>query len=317
MIEPVNPESLPPSKPAHALAGSPSRLKEEDFTVHLDRVFHGPLDLLLQLVKDREVEIHLISLAQVCDDYCRHVRALPRVDVDAAADYLVVAATLIAIKSRALVPREEVEMEEDAFDPNEELVQQLLAYKSLREAADALGELRDERESLLAAGGRWTGQCDKDEGEEEQEWDLGEVSVWDLLRVVARLEQETGFLRPHRVRRSGRPLRAYVTELWTKLQSEKSSSLRKLLQDNRGLVRGDAVYYLVALLELAKQQQVDLSQSAPFEDIEVVWQEGAGDLNLDDVDDDFHSGPESGEREVGELLGPDPGVSLAGPEEGT
>ena len=317
MIEPVNPDSLPPSRPAHAPASSPTRLKEEDFTVHLDRVFHGPLDLLLQLVKDREVEIHLISLAQVCDDYCRHVRALPRVDVDVAADYLVVAATLIAIKSRALVPREEVEMEEDAFNPNEELVQQLLAYKSLREAADALGDLRDEREALLAAGGRWTGQCDKGEDEEEQEWDLGEVSVWDLLRVVARLEQETGFLRPHRVRRSGRPLRAYVTELWTKLQSEKSSSLRKLLQDNRGLVRGDAVYYLVALLELAKQQQVDLSQSAPFGDIEVVWQEGAGDLNLDDVDDDFSSGPESGEREVDELLGPDPGVSLAGPEEGT
>ena len=116
MIEPVNPDSLPPSKLDRAPASSPARLKEEDFTVHLDRVFHGPLDLLLQLVKDREVEIHLISLAQVCDDYCRHVRALPRVDVDVAADYLVVAATLIAIKSRALVPREEVEMEEDLVD---------------------------------------------------------------------------------------------------------------------------------------------------------------------------------------------------------
>ena len=317
MIEPVNPEALPPSRPGAKAGRQVAKVAADDFTVHLDRVFHGPLDLLLQLVKEKEVEIHLVSLARVCDDYCKHVRALPKVDVDLAADYLVVAATLIAIKSRALVPREEVEMDEDPFDPNEELVQQLLAYKSLREAADALGVLRDARADHLPAGGRWMGRYEKEEGEEDQEWDLGEVSIWDLLKVVAKLEEETGFLRPHRFRPTGRPLRAYVTELWAKLQEEKSSSLHKLLQDNRGLVRRDAVYYLVALLELAKQQQVDLMQEKPFEDIEVVWREGAGDFHIEEVDEEFDSGPEGGEREVGELLNPGPGGELAGPAEGS
>ena len=125
MIEPVDPSMLPPSRlhsagdqEAVASAESPTESSEgTGFQVQLDRVFFGPLDLLLQLVRDKELEIHVVALADVCDAYCRYIRSLAKVDVDEAADYLVLAATLLAIKSRSLLPQDEVEVDEDPFDP--------------------------------------------------------------------------------------------------------------------------------------------------------------------------------------------------------
>ncbi|MBT3340689.1 MAG: segregation/condensation protein A [Planctomycetes bacterium] len=311
MIEPTEPDSLPPSRPIPGLllgdaAQSESAAAEphdsiSSFSVRLDRVFQGPLDLLLQLVRDKELEIHLVSLTQVCDAYCQHIRSLASIDVDEAADYLVVAATLLAIKSRSLLPTDELEGDEDPFDPGEELVQQLLAYKSLRQAADALAERWDERKKLLPAGGRWLGKYIQDDDEEDEEWDIGEVSIWDLLKVFSRLESETGFMRPHHVRPSGRPLRAYVEELWEQLQEQEATSLSELLSKSEAQSRGDAAYYLVALLELAKQQAVDLKQDSAFDDV-VIRRVAGRDVVLEEIDEGFDENPGDLEPEIGDLL---------------
>ncbi len=312
MIEPSDPDSLPPARlhlPAVAQSDEDEGPPTPSFTVHLDRVFHGPLDLLLQLVRDKELEIHIVSLTQVCDAFCRHVRAMEHVDVDEAADYLVIAATLLAIKSRSLLPQEELAQEEELFDPGEELVHQLLAYKELRRAAEELAARREMRARLLPAGGRWMGRAVELEPTEDapptEDFDLGDVSVWDLFRVIARLEQETGFLRPHHVRPMGRPLRAYVEELWLRLQEVSATSWNHLMRDLQAH-RGDAAYTLVALLELAKQQQVDLRQDVPFSDVEVRRVDGAGALALDALDHEFDRPELLGEVEVGELIGEEP-----------
>lgn len=275
---------------------------EDGFTVHLEWVFHGPLDLLLQLVRERELEIHLVSLAQVCDAYCQYVRSMPHVDVDEAADYLVVAATLLAIKSRALLPQEEVAVAEEALEPGAELVQQLLLYKALREAAEALGGRWEARARLLEAGGRFVGRHEPDAVEEAEEWDLGDVSLWDLLQIFRRLEDETGFARPHRVCPPGRPLRVYVEELWEQLQQVELLTLRQILA-RAGMLREDAAYYVVALLELARQHAVDLRQERPFGDIEVRRSSEGREVDLVAVERDFAppAAPEP-ELEVGELL---------------
>lgn len=305
MIEPVHPEELPAARVATgAGAGTPQaavREGEATFTVHLDRVFHGPLDLLLQLVREKELEIHVVSLAQVCDRYCHFVRSMPDIPVDEAADYLVIAATLLAIKSKSLLPSEEVDLDEDPFDPGEELVQQLLAYKELRQVADLLGERFDQRAQLLPAGGKWLGRYESEDDEEEDEWDLGDLSIWDLLKIISRLNEETGFLRPHQLRPAGRPLRAYVQEVWERLQDVDKTSLLTLLREgNHG--RSDAAYYLVALLELAKQQQVNLHQRDSFDDIHVERRESQELFNLDAIDAQFDEDPSAAEPEVDELL---------------
>ncbi len=309
MIEPSEPTSLPSSRLRMDAEQDEGPDPASAFTIHLERVFHGPLDLLLQLVRDKELEIHVISLVNVCDAFCKHVRSMEHVDVDEAADYLVIAATLLAIKSRSLLPQEEIDAEEELFDPGAELVQQLLAYKELRRVADQLAASREMRARLLPAGGRWLGRAAAPETEElereSETWDLGDVSVWDLFRVIARLEQETGFLRPHHVRPAGRPLRAYVEELWLRLQEVTATSWSSLMHELQAH-RGDAAYTLVALLELAKQQQVDVRQEHPFGEVEVRRVEGAAALALDDLDRSFDRPELSGEPEVGELVGEDP-----------
>jgi segregation and condensation protein A len=301
LIEPADPDLIPAAKrPAPAVREDASG-ESLDFTIHLDRVFQGPLDLLLQLVRDKELEIHVVSLAEVCDAYCQFVRTMERIDVDEAADFLVVAATLLAIKSRSLLPQEELAEDEDPFDPGEELVQQLLVYKELRQAADQLGGAWHQRARLLAAGGRWLGRYRLEEDEEEQEWDLGEVSVWDLLQVFRRLERETGFMRPHKVREPGKPLSWYVEEVWSRISTGSRLSLQEVFAEGE-VHRGDAAYYLVALLELAKQKAIDLHQEGTFGDILVSRSSPQAEVRLDQLDESFDHHAAEMEEEVGDLL---------------
>lgn len=301
MIQPAHPESLPPARPS-PVGGAPAKGELTDFTVHLDRVFHGPLDLLLQLVRDQELEIHVVSLADVCDGYCQYVRTMPEVDVDEAADYLVVAATLLAVKSRSLLPQEEVEDEEDLFDPGEELVQQLLLYKELRQASEELGVGYRKRGRLYAAGGRWLGRSKPEEElAEDNDWDLGDVSIWDLLKVFQRLEKETGFMRPHRVQLAGRPLSWYVEEVWSRLSEGATLELSDVFSE-KDLTRTDAAYYLVALLELAKQEAIDLRQDKPFGSVHVQRAADVEDVRTDHLDEEFDQRVDELEPELESLL---------------
>ena len=300
MIEPAKPDLIPPAKTP---AGEGAAKGTVDFTVHLDRVFHGPLDLLLQLVRDSELEIHVVSLADVCDAYCEFVRSMKEVDVDEAADYLVVAATLLAVKSRSLLPQEEISEDEDPFDPGEELVQQLLMYKELRQAAEKMGAEFRKRAQLMPAGGRWLGKWleEKDESLEDEDWDLGDVSVWDLLKVFQRLEKETGYMRPHKIRQAGKSLAWYVEEVWSRLDDGGTLDLQDIFNEGQ-LSRGDAAYYLVALLELAKQKAIDLKQDSAFGNIQVVRANNAAEVHLDDLDEQFDRHGDEMEPEVESLL---------------
>ena len=119
-----------------------------DYQVVLD-TFRGPLDLLLYLVKREEVDVRDIPIARVADQFKHYLDVLTLIDVERAGDFLVMAATLMEIKSKMLLPRAEEEAETDA-DPRRELVRQLLQYKRFKEAAVMLDEWA-ERQSLRLA----------------------------------------------------------------------------------------------------------------------------------------------------------------------
>jgi len=114
-----------------------------NYTVRLE-FFEGPLDLLLYLIRRDEIEITDIPIARVTDQYLGHLEQLPAMELDAAGEYLLMASTLLRIKSRMLLPRRE----EDREDPRGDLVAQLLEYKKFKEAARRFGDLADQRRKL-------------------------------------------------------------------------------------------------------------------------------------------------------------------------
>lgn len=111
--------------------------------------FEGPLDLLLQLIQQLEIDIYDIPMAEITDQYLEYIHLMKELELDVASEYLVMAATLLAIKSKMLLPKQELEIDlddfDDSVDPRDELVEKLMEYKRFKEAARQLKEKESER----------------------------------------------------------------------------------------------------------------------------------------------------------------------------
>jgi len=249
----------------------------DEFTVRLEQVFQGPLDLLLHLVREQEVEIHEVEISRVIEGYLTYLRQLQELDIEFAGEFLVMASTLMLIKSRSLFPREEVDIE-DELDPRDELIQQLLEYRKFKEAAGDLDELRAERQRIHGRGSH--GELDE-HGEEEVELDLGELTVWDLLSTFSRLMRETAADRPHRVQTDPRPLRFYVESLVDAIRRRPEASLREIVTGiEGGTQREGLVGSFCALLEMVRMGLVTVEQGARDDDIAIrLRPEHADDLD--------------------------------------
>jgi segregation and condensation protein A len=256
-----------------------------DYTVHLDRVFQGPLDLLLHLVREQEVEIHEIEISKVTRGYLAYLESLDELDIEIAGDFLVMAATLMAIKSRSLLPTEEVDLAAE-IDPRDELIQRLIEYRRFRATADDLGERFQERGHMTGRG--WH----EDPGPIERSFELGELTSWDLLSTYSRLMRETLADRPHHVATDPRPLRFYVDHLVEVLRQGSAFSLTNLIESLGPVPQREAVVgSFCALLELVRMQVVEVRQDEGERDIAIaVRPEHSGDLeafvrkSLDDED---------------------------------
>lgn len=222
--------------------------EEDEFTVELEQVFCGPMDLLLHLVKEQEVSIQDVELLRVVDGYFAYLTQLKELDIEVAGEFLVIAATLMAIKSRSLLPREEVELD-DELDPEDELIQRLLEYRRFKGAADDLEE-RHRRRVLEHARGVKNEAMDY---EPEKTLDLGELTAWDLLAAFSRLMRETLAGRPHMIKTDPRPLRWYVNILGHYVNRHGTVELSKLLLEiDDKPTKSGLIGLFCALLELVK-----------------------------------------------------------------
>jgi segregation and condensation protein A len=236
----------------------------EDFTVRLERVFQGPMDLLLHLVREQEVEIHEIEINRVIRGYLEYLRALRDLDIELAGDFLVMAATLMSIKSRSLLPREEVDLEEE-LDPRDELIQRLIEYRRFKEASDDLAVRYETRARRHARG-----DTDNEPTPDEPALELGELTSWDLLSAFSRLLRETLANRPHRIAPERRPLRFYVAELAQRVRTLQRGTLRELfLKLDEKPTRESLIGSFCALLELVKLGLVRVVQESKASDIEI------------------------------------------------
>jgi segregation and condensation protein A len=223
-----------------------------DYRVNLD-VFAGPLDLLLYLVRKEEVDIYDIPIAQITDQYLRYVEILKNFDMDLAGDFLVMAATLMQIKSAMLLPSIEPQpLDGDGLaDPRAELIRQLLEYKRFKDAANLLDAAADRQMERFARPGSIIERLSPDSG---PEIDLEQVSVWDLLEAFDSICKATGAGIEIRLIKDDTPIDLYQIEILQRLQTEGPMTFERIFE--AGISRVVMIGLFLALLELIREKLV-------------------------------------------------------------
>lgn len=223
--------------------------------------FEGPLDLLLYLIRRDEIDIYDIPMAHVADQYLDYIHRAQELDLDIASEYLVMAATLARMKSRALLPRHSGEGD-DEIDPGAELRRQLILYKAFREISRELQRSEDTWTDIYTSRGereRW--------GEKSHEIEPGQASLMDLLKALNSLVEEDPEPSPHMIRRTLLTISECIGNLEKRILPGASVSFRQVLGPSP--TRTDTVSYFVTILELVRRGWVILRQAYPFSDIEL------------------------------------------------
>jgi len=229
----------------------------KDYRVDLD-VYNGPLDLLLFLIRREEVDIYDIPIARITEQYVQYVQMIERLDPNIAGDFLVLAATLLEIKSRSLLPRPPVveEDEDDLTDPRLELVRQLLEYKKFKDAARGLG-LAVAVQALKHPRTPRTPDAAPDEVE------LDDLQLWDLFDAFSRLIEQTGRRqRTHEVVYDDTPLALHATDIVDSLERAGGSQAFEAVFEGRS--RSQFIGLFLALLELIRRRRVRVQQDRTF-----------------------------------------------------
>jgi len=239
----------------------PDSLSEEDppYTVRLEG-FEGPLDLLLHLIKKNKLIITDIPIALITEQYLEYLKLMKVLNLDVAGEYLLMAATLLHIKSRMLLPVSPETEGEEEVDPRAELVRRLLDYQKYKEAALEL----DKRPLLDREVFARAVPLEKEEPEEER----FEVGLFELLEAFRQVLERVKIEAVHEVVLEPITLEKKVQEILALLQREKRSMAFHTFFPEEASRRVIVVTFL-AILELVKMKAVRIFQAAPFETIRI------------------------------------------------
>jgi segregation and condensation protein A len=234
------------------------------YRVELDQ-FSGPMDLLLHLLREDEVDVERIPVARVCDRFLTYLDDLDRIDIDVAGDFLVMASTLMRMKSRSLLPKEEQVLEDDDLDPRFELVRQLIQYRRFKQVAGVLDERRESAARCLSRGAHPESNENSDH---RPEISVDGASVELLFAAFARLLKETSGGRPYVVTVDDTPIEEHIARVEALVPLDVRLDFRQLLP--QGASRAYVIGVFLALLELLKRGRISVRQDTQDDEIEVV-----------------------------------------------
>jgi segregation and condensation protein A len=260
----------------------------EDYTVRLD-AFEGPLDLLLHLIRRAEVEVHDIPVALIAEQYIKHLEQVHTIDIDLAGEFLVMAATLMEIKSRLLTPQTRARDGDAASDkgetddPRADLVRQLLEYKRHRDAASALDARRATWERRFPAGKAGIDKARLEEalaagasdeaiealatpgGAPGEGLDMDDLSLLDLVQAFSQIIAAVNFdrLGEHQVTYDDTPMELHQADILDRLGRESPTGELPLARVFEGRTRAEMVGMFIATLELVRQRRVRVRQDSP------------------------------------------------------
>jgi len=229
-------------------------------------VFEGPLDLLLYLIKKEEVDIYEVNLTKLAKQFIEYIDLMRQFDLEVAGEFVVMASTLMFIKSRELLPVEQqvqVEAEEEGEDPRWELIRQLVEYKKFKDAAAQLQTLEERQENVFP---RLPGKIEFEQPDAPVK---AEAGLFDLLNavnaVLRRFEAKTAGTREiYEEKWSVSGKMEFVLGIITERTSVKFSELFEAAAN-----RAEVVCTFLALLELIRLKQLACSQPEPFAEIEI------------------------------------------------
>jgi len=236
---------------------------EQPYKVKLD-TFEGPLDLLLHLVNEMEIDIYDIPVAEITEQYMAYIRAMQEIELNIASEYLVMAATLIAIKSATLLPKKEIDIEEEEYegDLREELIQRLIEYRKYKEAADILKEKELEENQIFTRP-----HVQFDEHMLKSPVVKGDVSIYNMLHALHDVLQRKEW---------NKPLHTTVNRVDISIE-DRMQEIMELVYSIEGEIKFDHLFpypnrshivtTFLAVLQLLKDNQIQCKQQNHFQPI--------------------------------------------------
>ena len=225
--------------------------------------FEGPLDLLMHLIESNKIDIYDIPIVEITEQYSGYLRNLQEFDMELASEFLVMAATLLQIKSRMLLPKEAREDEDEGEDPRQQLVEMLVEYRRIKKAAQNLRYLKEEADRYASREPMFANLVERY---------VPSYPVRDLLLALANVLRETG----------GRPL-AYIEPQAFSVQEKMAEILQRLQGSAQGFLlselfasgkAGEKVAAFLGVLELLKMGLITISQHQAFAPIYIFSKQG-------------------------------------------
>lgn len=234
------------------------------YKVKLD-IFEGPLDLLLYLIKKDDLDITNIPILKITEQYMQYIDLMKMLDLDLVGDFLVMAATLMQIKSRMLLPPDPVEVEQEEEDPLDELARRLLEYKKFKEIAGKLEEHETLRKDFF------TRKIDE-EGMDELKNDAKEVffeaNLFDLINAFSEALQRAPEQTQHEILREEFTVEQKIHDILHLLLAHNEVELKTLFI--KAQHKSEIIVTFLAVLELIRLQEIKAMQNHAFADIKIM-----------------------------------------------
>ncbi len=234
------------------------------YKITLDK-FEGPLDLLLYLIKKDDIDICDIPIATITDQYMEYIAMMKMLDLDVVGDFLVMAATLLQIKSKMLLPPDPLNQEQAAEDPRDDLVRRLEEYRQFKEVANQLKAKESLRQDLFE---RIIDEEQMNQLKEESQEVLLEATLFDLINALSSALKNKPETKDYEISKEEFTVEGKVHQLLHLLVEQPRLSLMDIFR--AAVNKNEVICTFIAVLELIRLKEIVILQRRQFEDIEVI-----------------------------------------------
>ncbi|MGA4513643.1 segregation and condensation protein A [Staphylococcus caledonicus] len=234
------------------------------YEVKLD-AFNGPLDLLLHLIQKYEIDIYDIPMRSLTEQYMQYIHAMKQLEINGASEYLVMASELLMIKSKLLLPQQEMD-DEIVEDPREELVGRLIEYQNYKQYTELLNDMKKERELYFTKH-----PTDLSHLEKDATWDANQtIDLTELIVAYQRVRNRVAINTPKSVEitKESFTIQQATEKVSLQLQKQSSFNFFSLFTFHEPIEQ--VVTHFLAILEMSKSGLINIEQSKNFDDINII-----------------------------------------------